>query len=173
MVYRPSFHPELDATPGDDAPPATLGIFGRVNTGTRLGELRDGHANTVMTGELQRITTMQPTSKDGWTIGGPASLFTAGAMFSFSGVTLANVDSTADGSLMNNGFLGFARQRPRQRRELRLGRRFRKFHGRRRSQSFRPDWQHERPLSRRAGIAFLGQNRGNATIFVIFWKVRV
>ena len=57
------------------------GIFGRVNVSTRFGEIRDGLANTILTGELQRITDLTPRSKDGWVIGGPATLFTTGAMF--------------------------------------------------------------------------------------------
>ena len=34
-----------------------------------------------MTGELQRITATTPRSKDGWAIGGPATLFTTGALY--------------------------------------------------------------------------------------------
>ena len=59
-----------------------------------------------MTGELQRITDLTPTSKDGWAIGGPATLFTTGAMFARNGTTLVNVAPPAAGSLMNNGFFG-------------------------------------------------------------------
>ncbi len=74
--------------------------------GTTFGEIRDGLSNTIMTGELQRITDLTPASKDGWAIGGPATLFTTGAMFARSGTTLLNVAPPAAGSLMNNGFFG-------------------------------------------------------------------
>ena len=60
-----------------------------------------------MTGELQRITDFTPTSKDGWAIGGPATLFTTGAMFRRNGNTVVPVASAdAGGMLMNNGFFG-------------------------------------------------------------------
>ena len=45
---------------------------------TKFGEIHDGLSNTIMTGELQRITATTPASKDGWAIGGPATLFTTG-----------------------------------------------------------------------------------------------
>ena len=82
------------------------GIFGRVNVSTKFSEIRDGTANTIMTGELQRITEGTPTSKDGWVIGGPATLFTTGAMFRREGTTCKPVASPSDGLLMNNGFFG-------------------------------------------------------------------
>jgi prepilin-type processing-associated H-X9-DG protein len=82
------------------------GIFGRVNVSTRPAEVRDGLSQTVMTGELQRITDRMPTSKDGWIIGGPATLFTAGAMFHYGWSTCKPVSRPADGRLMDNGFFG-------------------------------------------------------------------
>ena len=60
-----------------------------------------------MTGELQRITDVTPGSKDGWAIGGPATLFTTGAMFRRNGTTVTPVASANNGGLlMNNGFFG-------------------------------------------------------------------
>jgi prepilin-type processing-associated H-X9-DG protein len=82
------------------------GIFGRVNVSTTYGEVRDGLSHTIMTGELQRITDLTPMSKDGWVIGGPASLFTTGAMFRRDGETCVSVSSPSDGALLNNGFFG-------------------------------------------------------------------
>ena len=67
-----------------------VGIFGTVNSSTSFAEIRDGTSNTIMTGELQRFTTaLAPPgpwggsvgrylSKDGWSVGGPATLFTTG-----------------------------------------------------------------------------------------------
>ena len=71
----------------DDTAAKRWGIFGRVNVSTTFDEIRDGLSNTIMTGELQRITDVTPGSKDGWAIGGPATLFTTGAMFRRNGTT--------------------------------------------------------------------------------------
>ena len=82
------------------------GIFGRVNVSTTFAEIRDGTSNTIMTGELQRITATTPTSKDGWAIGGPATLFTTAAMFSPHG-RCARCRFVVDRrDVMNNGFFG-------------------------------------------------------------------
>ena len=80
----------------DDTPAKRWGIFGRVNVSTQFKEITDRNlSNTIMTGELQRITDLTPTSKDGWAIGGPATLFTTGAMFGRSGNTVVPVASAA------------------------------------------------------------------------------
>jgi prepilin-type processing-associated H-X9-DG protein/prepilin-type N-terminal cleavage/methylation domain-containing protein len=82
------------------------GIFGRVNTCTTFGEIRDGTANTIMTGELQRITQTTNVgpfnassgpigSHDGWAIGGSPTLFTTGYPYP--------ADSKAK-PLMSNGY---------------------------------------------------------------------
>ncbi len=84
------------------------GIFGQVNKSTGFGEVRDGLSNTIMTGELQRLTVATPNSpapvasKDGWAVG-TATLFTTGAMFDSSSPA-ANVAS--GGKVMNNYFYG-------------------------------------------------------------------
>ena len=39
------------------------GIFGRINVSTKFGEIRDGLSNTIMTGELQRITATTPSEQ--------------------------------------------------------------------------------------------------------------
>jgi prepilin-type processing-associated H-X9-DG protein len=109
MYYEPSFYPAPFKGKVDDTPDRRWGIFGRVNVGTSFKEVRDGMSNTIMTGELQRITNTQPTSKDGWVIGGPATLFTTGAMFGDKNLAVRPQEATAvarDGLLMNNGFFG-------------------------------------------------------------------
>ncbi len=67
------------------------GIFGQMNYSTMFAGVRDGLNCTIMTGELQRITTATPSqnpafasnpapflSHDGWAIGGDATGFTTG-----------------------------------------------------------------------------------------------
>ena len=68
---------------------------------TTFGQIRDGTSNTFMTGELQRITATTPTSKDGWAIGGPATVFTTGALMRLDGTT-SRLASPSGGLLMNN-----------------------------------------------------------------------
>jgi type II secretory pathway pseudopilin PulG len=83
-----------------------LGIFGQLNRGTTLAEIRDGICNTIMTGELQRITRLTTDgpfnansgpvfSHDGWAIGGSSTLFTTGCPYP--------VDAKTN-PLMNNGY---------------------------------------------------------------------
>ncbi len=81
------------------------GIFGQVNKSATFGAIRDGLSNTIMTGELSRITSNSspynassgPTlGKDGWVYGGPSSTFTTGAYPSSGGIT----------SQSNNGYYG-------------------------------------------------------------------
>jgi prepilin-type N-terminal cleavage/methylation domain-containing protein/prepilin-type processing-associated H-X9-DG protein len=69
----------------DDGAKRRWGIFGRVNVGTTFGEIKDGTSNTIMTGELQRITVanagyggINNLSHDGWAVGGDATGFTMG-----------------------------------------------------------------------------------------------
>ena len=65
------------------------GILGRINVSTGFGEIEDGTSNTIMTGELQRISEDPSTalggsagatalSVDGWAVGGAATMFTTG-----------------------------------------------------------------------------------------------
>ena len=99
MHYNPDFVPsQFKGKEKDDTPERRCGIFGRVNVSTKFGEIRDGLSNTIMTGELQRLTDVSPGSKDGWAIGGPATLFTTGAMM--------KLDYKLPVGLMNNGFFG-------------------------------------------------------------------
>ncbi len=81
------------------------GVFGRVNTCTTFGEIKDGLSNTIMIGELQRITQTTNVgpfnascgpigSHDGWAIGGSPTLFTTGYPYPADSKTK---------SLMSNG----------------------------------------------------------------------
>lgn len=83
-----------------------FGVFGRVNTGSKFFDAKDGLASTIMTGELQRITdkrTVPPfsssfgpiVSHDGWGIGGSSTLFTTGC---------PNPSGSTMSPLMNNGY---------------------------------------------------------------------
>jgi prepilin-type N-terminal cleavage/methylation domain-containing protein/prepilin-type processing-associated H-X9-DG protein len=85
-----------------------FGIFGQVNQSVSYGAIRDGLSNTIMAGELQRITSITTTapfsassgpyySQDGWAVGGAATLFTTGF--------IGNGGSTGGTTLMNNGNL--------------------------------------------------------------------
>lgn len=111
MSYEPSFQPICDRLSGlkkpiEDTDAKRWGVFGRVNVSTTYRDIRDGASNTIITGELQRLeaTPTRPGSKDGWAVGGPATLFTTGAMVGRDGTTF--VDAPNIGRLMNNGFWG-------------------------------------------------------------------
>jgi prepilin-type processing-associated H-X9-DG protein len=110
--YEPNFWPVIHfgsqtvkddvRRPGD----GRQGVFGAVNQSMNYGAIRNGLSSTIMTGELQRVTALAPSSKDGWAIGGPATLFTTGAMFSRQGATSVPAASPNEGRLTNNGFFG-------------------------------------------------------------------
>ena len=111
--YEPTFWPivrqgsvTVSADYGRKCGDGRQGIFGAVNESTSFAQIRDGTSNTLMTGELQRITDLSPGSKDGWAVGGPATLFTTGAMFCRRGATSVPELTSSDGRLMNNGFFG-------------------------------------------------------------------
>jgi prepilin-type N-terminal cleavage/methylation domain-containing protein len=82
------------------------GIFGQLNKSASFSSIRDGTSNTIMTGELQRITTVAGTgtpvnsstgpylSHEGWAVGGDATLFSTGVPPAVSGSNM----------LMNNGY---------------------------------------------------------------------
>ena len=77
--YNPTI--AINSVPTPITPTCTNlgGIFGPVNRGVRPNDVTDGLSNTLMTGELQRLYAWKPTSKDGWALGGPCTLFTTGA----------------------------------------------------------------------------------------------
>jgi len=62
------------------------GVFGRVNYSTSFAEIKDGTSNTIITGEMQRLTDPTTTasplgygiSHDGWSVGGTSTLFSTG-----------------------------------------------------------------------------------------------
>jgi len=82
------------------------GIFGFVNKSATFGAVRDGTSNTIMTGELQRLTDPDRLlSVDGWIIGGIPTLFTTGEMYGLVGSQsqYQSVDGVANkGKMMNN-----------------------------------------------------------------------
>jgi prepilin-type processing-associated H-X9-DG protein len=106
MRYEPNFSPAPFKGKANDTEAKRWGVFGRVNVGTTFKEIIDDTTFTIMTGELQRLTEGMPNSKDGWAIGGPATLFTTGAMASSTSTKCKMVAPPAPGSLMNNGFWG-------------------------------------------------------------------
>jgi prepilin-type N-terminal cleavage/methylation domain-containing protein/prepilin-type processing-associated H-X9-DG protein len=91
---------------GNCAPQTGYGVLGQLNQSTSYAAIRDGTSNTIMTGEMQRITILQGTgpynastgptnagfSHDAWAVAGDATLFTTG--YAPSGTT----------ALMNNGY---------------------------------------------------------------------
>ena len=88
-----------------DGAKARWGIFGRVNVSTRFNEVKDGLSNTIMTGELQRITAANVSygggnnlSHDGWAIGGDATGFATG--YGGPSVKISGQPTP----LLNNGF---------------------------------------------------------------------
>ena len=86
------------------------GIFGMTNQSTSFAAIRDGLSNTIMTGELQRISTLSPLSSppnsvDGWAVGGPCTLFSTGTMT--VGVSASSISTTSTGGLlMSNLYYG-------------------------------------------------------------------
>jgi prepilin-type processing-associated H-X9-DG protein len=106
MHYKPDFRPSPIENEAADTANKRWGIFGRVNVNTTFGEVRDGLSNTILAGELQRIADLKPGSKDGWSVGGPATLFTTGALVGLKEKELTFVESPDSGKPMNNGFFG-------------------------------------------------------------------
>ncbi len=94
----------------DDSASKMVGIFGKINKSTAFVSVRDGTSNTLMIGELVRITPVENSSfysKDGWSVGGPATLFTSGALIGLVGSNYQNVDGVSQsGKLINNNFFG-------------------------------------------------------------------
>lgn len=97
----------------DSSATKQLGIFGIPNKSTGLMSITDGLSNTIMTGELQRITkkwispaipnakTGPYLSHEGWALGGDATLFSTGIIggtdaSGASGSTLAQMMSNGD-----------------------------------------------------------------------------
>jgi prepilin-type N-terminal cleavage/methylation domain-containing protein len=104
----PPFTTGTGSATSDDDDIKRWGIFGRINTSTTPAEIHDGMSNTIMTGELQRLTMTASSgpftdkigpylSHDGWAIGGCASLFSTGCMYDPLTGNFA-----AGGKLMNN-----------------------------------------------------------------------
>jgi prepilin-type N-terminal cleavage/methylation domain-containing protein/prepilin-type processing-associated H-X9-DG protein len=88
---------------GNDSTTKRIGVFGQANSSTGFESIVDGTSNTIMVGELQRITSQDSTKAnastgpnlsevDAWACGGLPTLFITSA-----------IGST--GSYMNNGIL--------------------------------------------------------------------
>lgn len=93
----------LESTKGSATRQA--GIFTKINDSTGFQSVVDGLSNTLMIGELQRITGTSGTrsstvgvtiSYDGWALGGDATLFSTGVMGTGSATVTA-------ATMMNNG----------------------------------------------------------------------
>jgi prepilin-type N-terminal cleavage/methylation domain-containing protein/prepilin-type processing-associated H-X9-DG protein len=113
-LYK-SFYPCSSSHPtvypiANDSGSRRIGIFYRPNVGTAMAAIRDGTSNTIIIGELQRITQPPPPtpipgktppvgpSHDGWAIGSDAVLFST---------SVCNPPATTDatpkyGPLLNN-----------------------------------------------------------------------
>ena len=115
----PSFIPVLVqgsssySVPPNPSNPSTniqgmAGIFGQTNQSTTFAQIRDGTSVTLLTGELQRVTTFSGypmNSVDGWAVGGPCTLFTAGMMF--KGASASSISQVTSGGLvLCNNFYG-------------------------------------------------------------------
>jgi len=102
-VWTPSVISGGTATQISPTTTNLAGIFGRVNKGTRPGDITDGLSNTLMTGELQRLYEWSPNTRDGWAIGGPCTLFVTGDMVGSGSPNMtANISS---GGLVFNNYL--------------------------------------------------------------------
>jgi prepilin-type processing-associated H-X9-DG protein len=110
-TYVVSTEVGMSANGGSAVPEKVFGVFGQVNQSTSFAAIRDGLSNTIMLGELQRITstvsgagavfnasTGNKYSQDGWAIGSTATLFT-------TGYYNAPASTTPQSPLMNNGWL--------------------------------------------------------------------
>jgi len=96
-------------TPATDNMTRRIGIFFQPNAGTANASIRDGTSNTIMIGEMQRITqSTTPAgaatgtfvyvgpSHDGWAVGGSSTLFTTGIIC--NGRPINNGDFRSPGS---------------------------------------------------------------------------
>jgi type II secretory pathway pseudopilin PulG len=108
--YPPPFTSNNDGMQaGND--PQRIGIFGRINVSTTFAEPTDGLSNTIAIGELQRLYNMTQgvlNSHDGWAVGGDATSFSTGGMFSFVKGTASTYDIIEGPNLlmMNNMYYG-------------------------------------------------------------------
>jgi prepilin-type processing-associated H-X9-DG protein len=91
---------------GTDSSAQEAGMFFTPNVGVAAAAIRDGLSNTIMTGELQRISAISTvpyrpvTSHDGWAIGGDATLFSTAVPSPSAGT--AGTTGPAN-LLLNNG----------------------------------------------------------------------
>jgi prepilin-type N-terminal cleavage/methylation domain-containing protein len=107
----PQFIPDGLPAAADTTDSKRWGIFGKLNDSTTPAGVRDGLANCILTGELQRITNAAQVggnanylSHDGWAIGGDASGFGTGCNVGQSGTSWAFVANKAPGGRLQNNF---------------------------------------------------------------------
>ena len=91
---------------GTDSFAQEAGMFFTPNVGVAAAAVRDGMSNTIMTGELQRISAFSQApyrpwvSHDGWAIGGDATLFSTAIPSPPAGTAGTTGSATL---LLNNG----------------------------------------------------------------------
>jgi prepilin-type processing-associated H-X9-DG protein len=100
----------LSAQRANNSPRKTFGPLGRPTN--KWGLLPQGDALGWVNNRAfgpdgnAKNNCYAPGSKDGRVIGGPATLFTTGAMMKSDGKTVVCTDLPSEGRLMNNGFFG-------------------------------------------------------------------
>jgi prepilin-type N-terminal cleavage/methylation domain-containing protein len=104
-VANVTYQVQGDAT-GSCTAEKGLGVIGQMNQSVSFAAIRDGTSNTILAGELQRITTITTQapfnssqgpqlSRDGWAIGGEPTLFSTGIPYPLN---------VATSPMMNNGY---------------------------------------------------------------------
>ena len=115
LLY-PNFYPCSPSRPivspvANDSAGRRIGIFYRINIGTVTAAIRDGTSNTIMVGELQRITqttaipgktTPIGPSHDGWAIGSDATLFSTSVQNPPTSIDWSLPTPPKPGPLLNN-----------------------------------------------------------------------
>jgi prepilin-type N-terminal cleavage/methylation domain-containing protein/prepilin-type processing-associated H-X9-DG protein len=89
------------------------GVFGKMNKSVTFAQLRDGTANTIMLGEMQRIVMIAKPynasagpvySRDAWAVGGQATTFSTGIAFKDADTAPNSTANGGLGKMMNNGY---------------------------------------------------------------------
>ena len=104
----PNFYPFPFSQATDTSVAQRRGIFGKINKSTSFAAVRDGTSNTIMTGEVQRLTELSSISHDGWSVGGSSTLFSTGCMATVTSTSQGTSYQFSDsgGKMMNNYYFG-------------------------------------------------------------------